>query len=190
MKKSTLRTLINEIIQEELTKMEEESQAAKDAKSQGLISRGFGRWGKKGGPITHTTQGGKLVPLKTMNPIDAQKAKKAKPAFGDRSPEGQRLANIPRPNRDADWDAIAGDAATRSGNRIVAKVQRKFWDTEDKLLSKYDYYQDIPADEFTSATGIPKKAAVWASNNFNQYEAPFSHNPDTDTFQMHDPMDI
>jgi hypothetical protein len=57
-------------------------------------------------------------------------------------------------------------------------------------LGKYDYYQNIPADEFTSATGIPKKAAMWASNNFDQYEAPFSYNPDTDTFQIHDPMDV
>lgn len=189
MNKSTFKALIQEILHEELTKMEEESQAAKDAKSQGLVSMGFGRWGKKGGPITHSTQSGKLVPLKSMNQYKAAKTKAARPAPGDRSPQGQRNTNMTRPEKDAKFGAI-GSTGTDAGNRIVSKVIDKFSDTSDKLLDKYEYYDDIPADEFTSVTGIPKKAAVWTAQNNDDYEQPFSYNAESDTFSINDPYDI
>lgn len=41
----------------------EESDVAKQAKSQGLTSMGFGNWGKDG-VVTHRTDNGKLVPVK------------------------------------------------------------------------------------------------------------------------------
>ena len=46
--------LISELI-------DEESDAAKQAKSLGLTSIGFGRWADKSGKVTHTSQNGKLV---------------------------------------------------------------------------------------------------------------------------------
>ncbi len=55
-----LRNLIRTVIQEELDDMDETSQAAKDAKSQGLTNMGFGRWGKDG-HVTHKSDNGKLV---------------------------------------------------------------------------------------------------------------------------------
>lgn len=183
MKMSKLKEIIREVINEEL---ELESKASDDAKRQGLEYMSFGRWGKDG-KITHTTQGGKLVPVTGADgKVDR---KLAFPSRVHKSPERQRERNRPLPDREAEFDSQEHGASTPAGNKIVAKVQRKFWDTEDSLLGKYDYYQDIPADEFTSATGIPKKAAIWASNNFERYEEPFSYDPDTDTFQIHDPMD-
>lgn len=55
-----LRNLIRSVIQEELDDMDEASQAAKDAKAQGLTNMGFGRWGKDG-KVTHKSDNGKLV---------------------------------------------------------------------------------------------------------------------------------
>ena len=181
-----LMEIIRETINEEL---ELESQASDDAKKQGLVYRGFGRWGtpKK---ITHTTQGGKLVPLQSMEPNAAYKAKAAKPAFGDRSPEGQRYRNRPEPEKDARYAAVGKNTGTDAGNRIADKVISKFYDTSDALLDKYKYFDDIPADEFTTVTGIPKKAAVWTAQNNNDYEQPFGYDPETDTFSIYDPMDV
>jgi len=186
MKKSQLKEIIREILSEEL---ELESQASDDAKAQGLEYRAFGRWGKKGGPITHTTQGGKLVPIKTLNPQAAHRAKTVKPGFGDRSPEGQKRRNRPQPEKDAEYKAY-GRTGTDAGNRIVSKVNDKFTDNHSTLLDKYKYYDDIPADEFTSATGIPKKAAVWTAQNNDDYEQPFSYDAKTDTFSIHDPREV
>jgi hypothetical protein len=55
-----LRQYIREILQEELSTVDETSQAAKDAKAQGLTNMGFGRWGKDG-HVTHISDKGKLV---------------------------------------------------------------------------------------------------------------------------------
>ena len=185
--------IIRETINEEL---ELESQASDDAKKQGLVYRGFGRWGtpKK---ITHTTQGGKLVPLKSMDDIPARKAKagNSNAAGGSihfpKTPDRQRYRNRPEPDKDAEHDA-RGVTGTDAGNRIVNKVISKFWsdDADTALVAKHGYYKDIPADEFTTATGIPKKAAVWVAQNNNDYEQPFSYDAETDTFQIHDPYDV
>jgi hypothetical protein len=191
MKKTRLVDIIRKVVNEQL---ELESQASDAAKQQGLEYMSFGRWGKNG-KVTHTTQGGKLVPIKTMDPRAAGKAKAGQPTFGDRSPEGQRRRNRPEPEKDATRGA-RGNTGTDAGNRIVNKVLSKFWsggaDTaaDDALVGKYGYYKDIPADEFTSITGIPKKAAVWVAQNNNDYEQPFSYDAETDTFQVHDPYDV
>lgn len=46
---------------------EKESSAARQAKSQGLTSMGFGRWGKDG-VVTHTTKDGTLTPVQSKVP--------------------------------------------------------------------------------------------------------------------------
>jgi len=191
MKKTRLMEIIREVINEEL---ELESQASDDAKKQGLVYRGFGRWGTKN-KITHTTQSGKLVPLKGMNPLAADKAKKANRPIGlstmvSKMPAAQRAKNRTEPEKNAERARIFGHTGTDAGNRIVTKTNDRFWDTQDKLLGKYKYHDDIPADEFSTTTGIPKKAAVWTAQNNDDYEQPFSYDPDTDTFSMNDPMDV
>lgn len=48
---------------------EEDSEAAKQAKQQGLIYKGFGRWADpKTGQITHKTDSGRLVPVSQDQP--------------------------------------------------------------------------------------------------------------------------
>ena len=42
--------------------LEEESEAAKQAKRKGLTHKGFGRYADKSGKVTHQSKGGKLVP--------------------------------------------------------------------------------------------------------------------------------
>jgi hypothetical protein len=186
MKMTKLVELIRETINEEL---ELESKASDDAKRQGLEYMSFGRWGKDG-KITHTTQGGKLVPLASMDRYARTGADGSRMLRPRRTPDQQRRANKPLPDREAEFDSQEHDASTPAGNKIVAKVENKFFDTQEQLLDKYDHYEDIPADEFTSVTGIPKKAAIFAANNFRRWEEPFSYDAETDTFAIHDPMDI
>ncbi len=56
----------------ELLLQEKESEASRQAKSQGLTSMGFGRWGKDG-VVTHTTTDGRLTPVKSKDTPDSQK---------------------------------------------------------------------------------------------------------------------
>ena len=191
MKISQLREIIRETIQNEL---ELESQASDAAKAQGLEYMSFGRWGKDG-KVTHTTQSGKLVPIKSMDPVAGRKARTGDSTATAKTPDVQRRRNMTEPERRAS-DGAYGNTGTSAGNRIVSKVLDKFWsggaDTagDDVLIGKYGYYKDIPADEFTSTTGIPKKAAVWTAQHNNDYDQPFSYDADTDTFQIHDPHDV
>lgn len=180
-----LMEIIREVINEEL---ELESKASDDAKRQGLEYMSFGRWGKDG-EVTHTTQGDKLVPLASMSGSAKAKADGRALLPKRRTPDQQRRANRPLPDREAEFDSQEHGASTPAGNKIVAKVQDKFFDTEQQLLDKYDTYEDIPAEEFLRVTGIPRKAAIFAANNFRRWEEPFSYDAETDTFAIHDPMD-
>jgi hypothetical protein len=199
MKITQLRQLVKEMIAEQL---ELESQASDDAKRQGLTYMRFGRWGKDG-KVTHTTQSGKLVPLKSMSGLAGKKAAagSSNAAGGGwlhhrynrlrlrySRPDLQRFRNLPEPAQDAKFDSH-GVTGTDAGNRIVNKVNSKFYDTGDTLTRKHGYYKPISSDEFTSATGIPKKAAVWTAQN-NNYEQPFNYDSETDTFSINDPMDV
>lgn len=189
MKINQLREIIREVINEEL---ELESQASDDAKKQGLEYMRFGRWGKDG-KVTHSTQGGKLVPIKSMDPEAGRRAKVAdriSQSSFKKTPDVQRRRNMTEPETRASDDAY-GNTGTDAGNRIVSKVNDKFWSGgHDALVSKHGYYKDIPSDEFSKTTGIPKKAAIWTAQNNNDWEQPFSYDADTDTFQIHDPQDL
>ena len=57
-----LKDIIREIINEEIAAMDEDSEAAKQAKQQGLTNMGFGRWGKDG-EVKAVSDKGKLVPF-------------------------------------------------------------------------------------------------------------------------------
>lgn len=58
--------------------LEDESEAAKEAKRQGLESLGFGRWGKDG-KVTHITRLGKLVPFTSTDTQTANTTQQSKP---------------------------------------------------------------------------------------------------------------
>lgn len=126
MKLSELKNIIREMITEQMSMMDEESEIAKKAKAQGLTSMGFGRWGKPGpgGKMTVTmiSNKGKLVPFskaamqqktgmtfgrgtnantmyspQTRNPV----AKMSEPGKVQRldpkrAPETQRMRNLPK----------------------------------------------------------------------------------------------
>jgi hypothetical protein len=63
----SLRRLIESAI-------DEESQAAQQAKGMGLVSKGWGRWADRNGNITHKTVQGRLTPVKGQAPGGGQAA--------------------------------------------------------------------------------------------------------------------
>lgn len=136
MKKSELRSLIREMIEEELSTLDEkQSEAAKKAKQMGLKNLGFGRWGKDGETEYITDKSGNLVkytkgavekktgmkfsrskhdaPGTLMSPSGVPAAKMTEPgkvqrALPRRSPAQQRRMNEPRD--------ILGDPGRSSGD--------------------------------------------------------------------------
>lgn len=80
-----LTDLISELV-------EEESAAAKQAKSLGLTSIGFGRWADKSGKVTHTSKDGKLVATKPQDATTSTSNTKAKSTT---TPQDKVKANTP-----------------------------------------------------------------------------------------------
>lgn len=73
----------------------EDSEAAKQAKSQGLTSMRFGRWGKDGA-VTHTTKNGTLVPVKSTPNTTQRKPDTKEPEERLGSRTGQYLGRDKR----------------------------------------------------------------------------------------------
>jgi hypothetical protein len=190
MKKTRLVDIIRKVVNEQL---ELESQASDAAKQQGLEYMAFGRWGKDG-KVTHTTQGGKLVPLKTMDPGTARLAKAARPAFGDRSPEAQKRRNQSQDT--LGQEPFSGDVQIKSDNPAARKLVDKIHDKVNPLGSPidlgsyYGYYRDIPADQVEQDIGLTKKAMKWYSDNVQGYDKAFDYDADTDTVSFRDPADV
>jgi len=74
MKMTQLKDIIREIINEQIDAMDEDSQAAKAAKQQGLTYMSFGRYGKDG-QVTHKSERGRLVPVKTSGDVGLRPGK-------------------------------------------------------------------------------------------------------------------
>jgi hypothetical protein len=194
MNKNQLKKLIHEVLEENF---QLESQASDDAKRQGLEYMQFGRWGKDG-KVTHVTQGNKLVPRK---PGGKKSPDLAAPHLFNRpkkSPEQQRDRNRPDSEHEAEYNVKKAQWSDYTPNpahaQLMSKINNIWNDTQwgpkqGTELDNYNYYEDIPADVFLKATGLTRKAALWADKNFEPYEAPFTYDPDTDTFQKNDPMD-
>jgi hypothetical protein len=71
-----LRELLSDFI------LDEESEAARQAKTMGLISKGFGRWADQSGTITHKTDNGKLVPVNDKNTSITKQTTATEPTHG------------------------------------------------------------------------------------------------------------
>jgi hypothetical protein len=215
MKKTQLKELLREIIREEIAAMDEDSEAAKAAKAQGLTNLGFGRWGKDG-QVTHISDKGKLTPFskkavqnktgmtfgrgknadtmyspRTFNP-SAKMSEPGKVQRLDpkRSPETDRTRNKPTDDMAPRKYGMGVHPGTPvSGKQVVDKVTDKFYDSS--FADDWGTY-DTPVSmaDFEKETGINRKAAKYFTDTVDDYESPFSYDADTDSVTIHDPQDV
>lgn len=173
MKKSQLKEIIREVIREEL---QHESQASDDAKRQGLEYKGFGRWGKDG-KITHTTQSGKLVPVRDPKTGQADR-KLLSPPRVHKSPETQRKANQPKDDltiRSRDHNPNSINTINNAKDVILGKIEKAGFGPGD----------EVPKNEFMKKTGLTQKHMdTWANvehkySNDEWYVPVFSDHGDT-----------
>ena len=83
------------------------------------------------------------------------------------------------------------DGATPAERKLVGKVSTMF----DKVAETPGFYekhanQSYPAAEFEKMTGISSKAAKAFTKAVQDYESPFSYDEQSDTVDIHDPMDV
>lgn len=200
-----LKEIIREMINEELSAMDETSQAAKDAKVQGLTNMGFGRWGKDG-KVTHISVNGKLEKFskaamqrktgmtfgrgKNANTMYNQwggaKATMTEPgkvqrATPVRTPDQQRVDNKP-------MDSL-GDYRGTIQSKIVSKLSDKIWDTAGEELSNH-YNTDMSIDDLSKLTGLNTKQIKVYDKYADDYDRAFSINPDGKSAYIHDPADL
>lgn len=208
-----LMEIIRETINEELANIEEASQAAKDAKAQGLTNMGFGRWGKDG-KVTHITNksGGlekyskagmeRKTGLKfSKSTKDAPGTMSAKGRWGvakmtepgrvqratpRRTPDQQRQANEPH-------DSL--QARTSFGKPIErTPIERATDFMADKVLTQFDYGQEVSKEEFLKKTGLNQKTIDrWVSVEDKHKETgwePSMFSDYGDTVYIHDPKEL
>lgn len=154
MKKTQLAELIRKIIQEELSIMDEESQAAKDAKAQGLTSMGFGRWGKDG-KVTHKTDRGRLTPVQSDKDVGLRpgtttatknKFYRAMPSRGARGmdtrpaaikgPDGKLKRAEPKWTPDVNRERNKPQDTLDSGPQTILNVNKGTSAVERRLVNK------------------------------------------------------
>lgn len=212
MKLSQLKELIRGIINEELSVVDEESQAAKDAKAQGLTNMGFGRWGKDG-QVTHISNNGKLEKFsraamqrktgmtfgrgKNANtmytPRGLAKATMPEPgkvqrAIPTKTPDQQRAANQPQDTLAQDpYRHLGQSGQARTAQVIVSKVDDKLLYNDE--LPKH-YNTDMSIDDLSKITGLTAKQIRVYDKYADGYERAFSMNDDGKSVFIHDPMDL
>ena len=178
--------IVREIIEEELTKMDEESKAAQDAKSQGLDYIGFGRYGKDG-KMTHKSERGRLVPVKGPEDVglrpgktDASKNKLYKPGSSTAqakklqtgpnkgklqrlapkvSPMGNKLRNLPSDELEP---TQASGVFGKQGGDVERRIVNKVW---NKVTSAFDTGEVATLDQIQQKTGLPRKALAFTIKN-------------------------
>jgi hypothetical protein len=213
MKMTQLKDIIREIINEQMSTMDEESQAAKDAKAQGLTNLGFGRWGKEGPDgkmtVTNISDKGKLVPYSkaaiqrktgmtfgrgknatTMyTPSGYGKAQMTEPGKVQRrtpreTPDQQRAANKPTDDlAPTTYGLTVRPGTPDSGQKIVDKVTNLFYDST--ISDDWGTHDEpIPMDDFEKATGITRKAAKYFTDTVDDYDIPFSYDSDSDSVSI------
>jgi hypothetical protein len=215
MKMTQLKDIIREIINEEIAAMDEDSEAAKQAKQQGLTNMGFGRWGKDG-EVKAVSDKGKLVPFtkkamqnktgmtfgrgknadtmyspKTYAPV----AKMSEPGkvqrlAPKRAPETDRARNKPKDDLATSYTSLNTRSGTSAaGRKIVSKVTDKFYDSS--IADDWGTYDTpIPMTDFENITGITRQAAKYFSDTVDDMETPFDYDADTDSVTIYDPQDI
>lgn len=214
MKLSQLKDIIREMINEQMSTLEEESEAAKAAKQQGLTNMGFGRWGKDG-QVTHISDKGKLTPFskkamqnktgmtfgrgKNADTMYSPKtgipsAKMSEPGkvqrtAPKRTPDQDRARNQPKNDmqpRRLGLDTVPG--TPKSGQKIVDKVTDLFYDSS--IADDWGTYDaPVPMDDFENITGITRKAAKYFTDKVDDYGSPFYYDADTDSVMINDPQD-
>ena len=211
MKITHLKDIIREIINEQIDAMDEDSQAAKDAKAQGLTNLGFGRWGKKGPDgemtVTNISDKGKLVPYskaamqrktgmtfgrgknadRMYTPNGNAKAQMTEPGKVQRrtpreTPDRQRAANKPTDDlAPTTYGLTVRPGTPDSGQKIVDKVTNLFYDS---TISDDGTDRSMPMADFEKATGITRKAAKYFTDTVDDYDSPFYYDADTDSVSI------
>jgi hypothetical protein len=123
MKKSQLKQIIREILNEELAL---ESKVSDAAKAQGLEYFGFGRYGT-GGRVTHVSQGGKLVPKQSFKPDDVNRRGRVS---GIRSTARSSRPSVPTR---ASADVVVHDPLTNRLGSVTAGANREYQKTFQDL---------------------------------------------------------
>lgn len=187
MKKAQLKEMIREIMNEEFAS---ESQASDDAKRQGLEYLGFGRYGKDG-KMTHRAVGGRLQAV-TPKPAPASAGGKVPPSDAPKVKTSSPASDSePRFGPDTTYLQVR-KGATPAERKLVGKVSTMFNKVADTTPGFYQKHanQSYSAAEFEKMTGIPPKAAKAFSKVVQDYESPFSYDEQSDTVDIHDPMDV
>jgi hypothetical protein len=168
MKKSTFRTLINEIYDKELSKLAEysEEERAKMGIPSGAIGRG-GKW------YVGDKYAGKVVSGKFVPASDAQdaelKSRLAAPESGLQAKKG----------------------TSEKGLKIIDTVQGRFDAAFDTgKFSDADYNKDMSFDQFEKTTGITREAAKYYTDTVDDWEIGFNYDADTDSVFINDPADL
>ena len=203
-----LKDIIREIINEQIAAMDEESQAAKDAKTQGLDNLGFGRWGKDG-KVTHISDKGKLTPFskdamqnktgmtfgrgKNANTMYSPKtgnpsAKMSEPGKVQRLPPKRAPETDRARNKPTDSLGHASGAA----QKIVSKIDNKLYGRNPDLLEPH-FNQDMSVDDFSKLTGLTPTQMSAYDRYADNYDRAFSMDTDRDGTKrvyVHNPADV
>lgn len=142
--------------------LDEESEASKQAKAQGLEYIGFGRYGKDG-KVTHISKGGKLVPTgqsalrpgvrpTTKDKLYKKDGSGSAVAKLDTSGKPRRIAPKWTPDvnkqRNEPQDAL-------KYSKTTDRIKEKVW---DKVSSTIEDGETLTRDQILQRTGLPEKA--------------------------------
>jgi hypothetical protein len=217
MKVSQLKDIIREMINEQIDAMDEDSEAAKQAKQQGLTNMGFGRWGKDG-EVKAISDKGKLVPFtkkamqnktgmtfgrgKNANtmytPSGYGKAQMTEPGKVQRrtpreTPDQQRASNAPTDSLGhASGEYMSEPGSPIAAQKIVSKINDKLYDRDPDLLTPH-FNQDMSMDDFSKLTGLTSKQIGAYDRYADKYDRSFSITTDragTKSVYVHNPDDL
>ena len=129
------------------------------AKSQGLVSQGFGRWGKdKDGPMTHKTLNGKLVPA-NKDDLEKQKSDKEKEKVGAQAggeTDGPQIKK-PETNPLFQKDGKTDDNLKNTGGLVDPKTNKE--EIQTKQVKQNAERNKASWDKISKLEGPAKEAA-------------------------------
>lgn len=217
MKKSQLKEIIREVIEEELMGEAEPKRgqrraalgwgagsAGDQAKQMGLDYLGFGRYGKDG-KTTHHSVDGKLQAVKPQAVSKSSDKPKVAPsgAGGKVPPSDTPKTKTTTPASDSEYrfgpDTTylqVRKGATPAQRKLVGKVANMYDKVATSDWLAQHMGKSMPAAEFEKMTGISPKAAKAFSAIVDDYEIPFQYWDDDNigtegpTVYIADPMDV
>jgi hypothetical protein len=146
-----LQYLIKEVLQEE-------SQAATQAKQMGLTHRGFGQYADKTGKVTYKSRGGKLVPVGKSGAGTTPTASKSVNQKDSNKPVMHKSGKI-------NWKSTVQNAAKAGWDqdKILDKLSQDM--PRSRAMDIVDAYYEEPSKAMTSKSagygakqGAPKKS--------------------------------